>query len=266
MGAAEFYVYEHWRPDTNKCFYVGKGKGKRAHNMGWRNPYHKAIQVKLRRLGMEVAVKIIQSGLNEEAAFALEQALIASWRASGLTLVNQTGGGEGISGASEEVRRKIGQSKIGNKNMVGRKLSDDTRRKISLAHVGKEPNWDLIAKLAEINKGHRRSYGKRASQETRRKMSESHMGNKYALGWKMPDEQKEHMRRINIGKKMSPEAIERTTAAHRKPVICVTDGRRFKSAIDAGKFYGLFNHAKVAEVCRGVRKTAAGRVFSYEVI
>ena len=25
-----FYVYEHWRPDKNVCFYVGKGKGKRA--------------------------------------------------------------------------------------------------------------------------------------------------------------------------------------------------------------------------------------------
>ena len=25
-----FYVYEHWRPDHDECFYVGKGKGGRA--------------------------------------------------------------------------------------------------------------------------------------------------------------------------------------------------------------------------------------------
>lgn len=28
-----FYVYEHWRPDTGVCFYVGKGKEKRAWDM-----------------------------------------------------------------------------------------------------------------------------------------------------------------------------------------------------------------------------------------
>ena len=25
-----FYVYEHWRPDKDTCFWVGKGKGDRA--------------------------------------------------------------------------------------------------------------------------------------------------------------------------------------------------------------------------------------------
>jgi hypothetical protein len=28
-----FYVYEHWRSDTNLPFYVGKGKGSRATDM-----------------------------------------------------------------------------------------------------------------------------------------------------------------------------------------------------------------------------------------
>ena len=28
--SANYYVYEHWRPDKDVCFYVGKGKGGRA--------------------------------------------------------------------------------------------------------------------------------------------------------------------------------------------------------------------------------------------
>ena len=43
-----FYVYEHVRPDTGVCFYVGKGKGKRAWNMKDRNAHHRAIQSKLK--------------------------------------------------------------------------------------------------------------------------------------------------------------------------------------------------------------------------
>ena len=30
MGPSDFYVYEHWRPDLNVPFYVGKGKNGRA--------------------------------------------------------------------------------------------------------------------------------------------------------------------------------------------------------------------------------------------
>ena len=54
-----FYVYEHWRPDTNVCFYVGKGKGNRAWAMNRRNKHHKSVQSKLTSLGLSVYVKII---------------------------------------------------------------------------------------------------------------------------------------------------------------------------------------------------------------
>lgn len=258
-----FYVYEHWWLDRDECFYVGKGKGRRAYNMVWRNPYHKAIQTKVANEGFAIEVKIIASGLSEKEAFSLEIERIAFWRSAGIELANMTGGGEGISNPSEEVRKKISKAKIGNKNMVGRKLSEETKNKISKAHSGKKPNWDVINKLSEINKGHKRSVGKKDSAETRAKMSAARMGNKYAQGRIWTEEARKKVSERNKGKKMSPEAIEKTTKASRKPVRCLTDGKIFISAIEAGKFYGLFNHAKVAEVCRGVRKTAAGRTFEY---
>lgn len=47
-----FYVYEHWRPDKNVCFYVGKGKRNRAWHMFHRSRWHRSITSKLTALGL----------------------------------------------------------------------------------------------------------------------------------------------------------------------------------------------------------------------
>lgn len=94
----KFYVYEHWRPDTGRCFYVGKGKNDRAYRLSYRNRYHRAISAKLVKLGMEVEIRIVARGLGENEAFALEMERIAFWRMVGIPLVNQTAGGDGIYG------------------------------------------------------------------------------------------------------------------------------------------------------------------------
>lgn len=260
----DYYVYEHWRPDTGECFYVGKGRNNRASILAGRNLHHSSVRSKLTSLGLAIDVRIIVDGLSEEAAYAVEISRIALYEPE--RLANKTGGGIGLPKPHQEVRRKIGISKLGNKNMVGRKLSEDTKRKISEAHKGKPPRWDLINKLAEINRGNKHGIGRKASAETRAKMSATHHKTKH-LRKKPNIVWSEEARRMaserNIGKKMSAEAIEKTAAASRKIVQCIEDGVIFKSAIEAGKHYGLFNHCKVAEVCRGVRKTAAGRTFRY---
>lgn len=58
------YVYEHWRPDSGTCFYVGKGRGKRARDNS-RNQYHANIVAKLKRLGLRPEARIIASGLSD---------------------------------------------------------------------------------------------------------------------------------------------------------------------------------------------------------
>ncbi len=109
-----FYVYEHWRPDRDECFYVGKGKAGRANQLRHnRNPLHKFIQAKLSRLGTAVEVKIVADGLSESEAFALERERIALWRADGADLANWTDGGDGPAGykQSSDHRRKRGAAK-----------------------------------------------------------------------------------------------------------------------------------------------------------
>jgi hypothetical protein len=95
----KFYVYEHWRTDTNLPFYVGKGCASRARNMKYnRNPHHIAIQNKLKRIGDKVEVRIISRDMLEIEAYNYETQRISYWRDQGVVLVNLSDGGDGPSG------------------------------------------------------------------------------------------------------------------------------------------------------------------------
>lgn len=110
MSLSGAYVYEHWRPDTGTCFYVGKGRGKRARDKT-RNEHHASIAAKLKRLGFRIDVQIVAAGLSDVEAFALEIERIAYWRGRGVRLANLTDGGDGPSNPTEEVRQKIREAR-----------------------------------------------------------------------------------------------------------------------------------------------------------
>ena len=112
----EFYVYRHIRLDTGEPFYVGKGSGRRAYDMRWaRNKRHRAIQ------GVsEVKSQIIEDGLSEQEAFALEIEMIAVYKCLGYCSTNFTVGGTG--GATR----------------TGKKHTEETKRKISVTLQGKK--------------------------------------------------------------------------------------------------------------------------------
>lgn len=93
-----FYVYEHWRPDTGLPFYVGKGARGRAGSITTRNEYHKRIVAKLKSLGLSLEVRKVFTYLDEDMAHTLEKTQISYWRARGISLTNLTDGGEGTSG------------------------------------------------------------------------------------------------------------------------------------------------------------------------
>ena len=202
-----FYVYEHWRPDTDLCFYVGKGHGKRAQRLRrGKNKHHGNIIAKLARIGMCVEVRMVASGLTESEALSVEMQRIAFWRATGVVLANLTAGGEGVSGHkhsaetraiikakrakqkithSEETRRKIGlatKGKIaGRKNpehgdkLRGRKHSDDHRNKISKGNMGHSVSAETRAKIGNANRG------KVRSAATIEALRISHLGNRPSL-------------------------------------------------------------------------------------
>lgn len=193
--ATDFYVYEHWRPDTGMPFWVGKGSGARSKNISRRNAHHRNIVAKLKRLGLSVEVEIVRRGLSEIDAHTIEIGLIAFWRTSGIKLANITLGGEGVSGLkhSQETREKMRimrqkQSREAHRAvMKGRKHSEEHRNKI-------------VAKLT----------GRPVSVETREKISRSN------LGQRRPESARANMRAAQLGKKQSAETIEKRRQSLRR--------------------------------------------------
>lgn len=68
-----YCVYEHIRNDNNTCFYVGKGRKKRA-NSTKRNEHHNRV---VDKVGMHV--NILYDNLTEEEAYELEHKIIMDY-------------------------------------------------------------------------------------------------------------------------------------------------------------------------------------------
>jgi group I intron endonuclease len=153
------YTYAHAKPDGT-IFYIGKGIGRRAYSKN-RNNYWKNIVAKY---GYEV--QILAHWNTEKESLDHEVLLIACMKDMGIELCNLTDGGEGATGYkhkeehkvklkgntygssswgmtfkgkkhSAESRAKMSYVRIGNKNKLGAKLSDESRNKISKAKTGK---------------------------------------------------------------------------------------------------------------------------------
>ena len=193
-----FYVYEHWRPDTDLCFWVGKGTADRAYRFK-RNPTYNAIIAELAIQGLCAEVRIVYGGLSEYNALRIECERIAFWKQAGITLTNRVDGGRGNRGlfVSEETREKLRIANLGKKQsaetrakrsaslkkafLSGRKIggrpagfvhSEETKARMGLVQKGRSCSPETIEKLRLAN------LGKKHSIETRMLMSAQRLGNK----------------------------------------------------------------------------------------
>jgi hypothetical protein len=226
-GLMLFYVYEHWRPDRDECFYVGKGKGRRANQMDFgRNPHHRHIQDKLARLGMCVEVRLVAEGLAEKDAFRIERERIAFWRSDGADLANKTDGGEGGSGykhTPEAIAKVVAFH-------TGRKRPPETRAKLSAAAKARPPRPDAVEIMARANRGQKRppfsaehrarigekSKGRKMSPETRAKLLAANTGRSFVH----TPETRAKLSAARIGKKLGP-----LSEAHRAAISAGNKGK-----------------------------------------
>lgn len=212
-----FYVYEHWRPDLDICFYVGKGHGKRAQRLRrGKNKHHGNIVAKLARLGMCVEVRLVRSGLTDQEALAAEIERIIFWRTAGVRLANLTAGGEGPTGHRHSAEtRAIIKAKRAAQKIVH---SEETIRKLKVAHKGrglgfKNPAHSERLKgrkhseahRAAISKGH---IGNKLSLETKAKISARHTGRTHS------EQSRRNMSEAHIGQKASAETKAKMSASH----------------------------------------------------
>lgn len=112
-----YYVYEHWRPDRNECFYVGKGAGNRAYDLWGRNHHHRSAQKDLRNSGHKgVQVQIVFVTNVESIAYEIEIEKIKTWRDSGNPLLANLRKGGGCNSGwkhSESTKKRMSESRIG---------------------------------------------------------------------------------------------------------------------------------------------------------
>jgi NUMOD3 motif len=211
-----FYVYEHWRPDKDVCFYVGKGHGKRAQRLRrGKNKHHSNIVAKLARLGMCVEIRMVQSSLTEGEAIAAEIDRIAFWRAIGVPLANLTDGGEGVTGHQHsDATRAVIKAKRKAQKIVH---SEETRQKLRISHKGKRlgiknPAHSERMKGRKHSDEHRAAIsagnmGKFFSEDRRAKISKSHSGRVHS------ETSRENMSRAHLGKKPTTETKKKMSEA-----------------------------------------------------
>jgi hypothetical protein len=228
MSKNDFYVYAHRKSTNGEVFYIGKGKGSRASDKKMRNRHWKFIAKK-----HGYTVEIVESGLQEWAAFEIEKNLIALHGRMDLglgSLVNYTDGGDGASGCvmKESTKNKISMA------LKGIKKSEEAKLKMS--------SWQI---------------GKLVSNETRLKIS---LGN---TGKKQTQEQKDKI-------SMSCKKNTRRSGAHyrAKKVICKNTGVIFESVADAAKWLVSIgnkkaSHTSILHVCNGRHAQSYGYVWSY---
>lgn len=134
----------------------------------------KPLYAAIRKYGVDnFELCIIEECVSDTIAYEKEKEQIARLRSEGRRLYNLSDGGDGSLG---HVMPDSAKKTISDK-LKGRKLSEETKKKMSLAKMGH----------ASTCFGH--------SKETREKISIAHRGKK------LSDETKEKLRQVNLGKK-----------------------------------------------------------------
>jgi group I intron endonuclease len=106
--------------------------------------------------------------------------------------------------ASEETKKKKSLAMMGNKHLLGYVFSEESKQKLSLASKGRKDTEETKKRRQEAQLGRTHTAetraklsdnqkGKRHSEETKKKMSLSRMGNTNTLGYKHSEETKKKM-------------------------------------------------------------------------
>lgn len=116
------------------------------------------------------------------------------------------------------------------------KHTEETKRKIQAARIGRKHTIETRKKLSVFCKG------RRLSQESVNKI-----------------------RAKNTGKKMTAEQVEKSAAASRKPILQLFNGelvRIWPSATEAARYLGL-DKSGISEACHGKRKLSGGYSWAF---
>lgn len=209
-----YYIYEI-KNNINGKTYVDQHKYKKLNDKYMGSGI--ALKNAYKKYGIENFTKtILESGIKtRELANEKEVYWIAEYKKIGKAEYNVAKGGNVFPTFQDfdlekqmEIRKKISESRKGNKNWLGKHHTEETKLKISESHKGK--------KLTDKHKEKDRlsQIGRKHTEETKKKISENNKGKH-----KLTDAHKEKLRQSNLGKHISEE--------HRKKISDSNKGRMF---------------------------------------
>ena len=192
------YIYKTTNLIT-KASYIGKHEYKE----NGIDPYYygsgKILKIAVKKYGIKnFKCEIIDEAKTKEELNEKEKYWIDYYRKKGTLLYNITSGGDGGNTNGGKKLPKEWKEKIGKAN-TGRKLTEETKRKISDSHKGKTP-WNK---------------GIPISEEQKQKISKANMGKTHIGKKKTPEEIQKMSETMKKYYKEHPEFREKLSDAHK---------------------------------------------------
>lgn len=225
----KYYVYAYLR-ENGTPYYIGKGTGNRAWTKG-KGEVGKPTDLK--------RITIVESNLTLTGSFAIERRLIRWYGRIDIgtgILRNQTDGGDGGKGArtgnilSKETRKKISLAHLGKKRSP---MSEESKKKLSESlkgkNVGKIRLEEVKQKLSNFLRGKIR---KPLSEETKQKIREHNLGK---ICGPMNEEHKRKIAEALKGRERSKEHSENLSKALKGRTPSAAERESYLKAMEAGK-------------------------------
>jgi len=210
-----FYTYAYLREDGTP-YYIGKGKGDRV---------YKKSKNDIKPPKDKSRILLLKQNLSEEESFQHEKYMIYIFGRKDFgtgTLHNRTDGGEGSSGVLQTKETKLKRSNT----LKGRPRPDEVKRKIGEKNKGRIQSQEARDKIGNTHKGNKYWVGKKHSEESKKKMRDAKIGGtSHMKGKTHSEDTKQKISASKKGKsngcegrKYSPETIEkmRQSALNRK--------------------------------------------------
>ena len=133
---------------------------------------------------------------------------------------------------SEETKRKISETE------TGKVVSNETRKKLSKALKGRKLSKEWRENIGKALLGNKRALGYRHTEEAKKKISEASKGHTHALGRKASEETKRKMSKTRMGHGCSEETRRKISESHKGSLGCNWKGgvtpkyREIRKSID----------------------------------
>lgn len=218
--------------------HLRKLKGGKHENKHLQNAYNK--------YGKDfLEFSILEVVKNKEDCIPCEQKWIDKIRPE-YNILPKAGSRLGIK-ATEETKRKLSKSSMGNKNALGYKHTDEAKFIMSQKRQGKTHSKITKMKMSNQRIGNKFSLGFKHTEETKAKRSQSLMGHKTS------DETRDKIRQSHMGKKYSDESKAKMSESQKKSVICINTGEIFTSIKEASFYYRA---SQISKCCRGEQESS----------